>query len=199
MDPRLDFPATGRNRNALTDVLRGRLGEAATLLEIASGSGQHVAWFAARWPGVRFVPSDPDPRHRASITAWTRELPNVAPPLDLDVLRGPWPLDAPVDHLFCANLIHVAPLACTEALFGHGSHAVREGGTLWLYGPFLQSDVPTAPSNLQFDASLRRRDPTWGIRDLDEVTRLASAAGFLRHEVVAMPANNLFVAFVRQS
>lgn len=199
MDARLDFPATGRNRDAIASVLEGRLASGATVLEVASGSGQHVAFFAERWPEVRFQPTDPDETHRASIAAWCAHLPNARPPLELNVLRRPWPVDETVDAVFCANMIHVAPFACTEALLEGGATIVQPGGGLWLYGPFLRSDAPTAPSNLEFDASLRRRDPSWGIRHLDEVTARAVSVGFTRGDVVEMPANNLFVEFVRQS
>ncbi|MEN0067681.1 MAG: DUF938 domain-containing protein [Myxococcota bacterium] len=196
-EDRLDFPATSRNRDALVDVLSGRLPKEGRLLEVASGSGQHVAWFATRWPGVTFVPSDPDPRHRASIAAWTDELPNVEAPIDLDVLRSPWAIDL-VDFVFCANMIHISPFACTEALIANAATVLSPAGRLWLYGPFVQADVETAPSNLAFDASLRERNPAWGIRHLDEVTALSDQAGLTRTDVVAMPANNLFVAFERR-
>ncbi len=199
MDERLDFPATGRNRDAIASVLNGRLTSGSTVLEVASGSGQHVAFFATRFPEVRFVPSDLDPAYRASIAAWSRDLPNVAAPLELDVLQAPWPVEGQVDAVFCANMIHIAPFACAEALLDNAARVVRTGGALWLYGPFFQHDVPTAPSNLEFDASLRRRDPSWGIRHLDDITARAESAGFGRTDVIAMPANNLFVAFARQS
>lgn len=195
MDERLDFPATGRNREAIAAVLAEQLPERGTVLEVASGSGQHLAFFAQRWPDVRFVPSDPDPRHRASVAAWTDGLANVAPPLDLDVLERPWPVDAVIDYVFCANLIHISPFSCTEALFAGAAHCIRQGGRLWLYGPFVQSDVATAPSNVAFDASLRERDPSWGLRHLGEVSAVALAQGFERREVLPMPANNLFVTF----
>jgi len=198
MDERLDFPATGRNRDAIRDALTPFLPDTdARVLEIASGSGQHVAHFAAHSPGLTFLPSDPELVHRASIAAWCGELPNVAPPLDIDVRVGPWPVE-PVDFVFCANMIHIAPWACAEGLFAHAADVVPPGGRMFLYGPFLRTGVPTAPSNLEFDASLRRRDPSWGLRHLDdEVTPLAAASGWSRGDVVEMPANNLFVDFRR--
>jgi len=197
MDERLDFPASIRNRDPILEVLRSRLPDSeARVLEIASGSGQHVAYFAAHWPELRFVPSDPEPAHRASIAAWCRDLDNVEAPIDIDARIGPWPGD--FDVVYCANMIHIAPIECTRGLLINAASVVAPGGRLLLYGPFLQTGVTVAPSNVEFDASLRRRDPSWGIRHLDdEVTPTADAAGWMRADVVSMPANNLFVEFVR--
>ena len=195
-DPRLHAPATLRNRGPILDALRPRLPPRGLVLEVASGTGEHAAHLAAALPHLLFQPTDPDPAHRASIAAWTGELPNVRPPLALDASAPDWPVRH-AEAVLCVNLIHIAPWAATEGLLSGAARVLPPGGPLVLYGPFKRDGRHTAPSNAAFDAELRARDPAWGVRDLGDVARLAGAAGFGMAEVVPMPANNLTVMFRR--
>lgn len=195
-DPRRHTPATLRNRDAILAVLRRHLPEKGVLLEIASGTGEHAAHFAAALPGVIFQPSDPDADARASIDAHAGAtgLANIRPALALDV-TGAWPIDH-ADALLCCNMIHIAPWEATPALIAGAARVLPSGAPLLLYGPFLRGGRHTAPSNADFDASLRARDPRWGVRDLDEV--IALAADFDVTGIEAMPANNLTAVFRRR-
>ncbi|HWO12293.1 MAG TPA: DUF938 domain-containing protein [Polyangiaceae bacterium] len=193
------WPAPERNKGPILDVLRRVLPETGRLLEVGSGSGQHAVYFAQHLPGLVVQPSDVTPENLASIRAWVDEagLANLRAPVPLDVL-APWGLE-PVDAIFCANMIHIAPWACAEALLaGAGEHLV-DGGSLVLYGPFRVGGAHTAPSNAAFDADLQARDPSFGVRDLEAVTALAEAAGLTLTETVQMPANNLSLVFVRRA
>jgi SAM-dependent methyltransferase len=167
-----------------------------TVLEIASGTGQHAAHFAAEGPGWTWIATDPDPENLASIQAWQAAVPaaNLHGPHPFDV-HEPWAFVG-VDAVFCANMIHIAPWSATQALI-RGAASVLGSGPLVLYGPFLRAGVDTAPSNLAFDASLRERDAAHGIRHLERVDTLANEHGFRLHEVVEMPANNLIVVWTR--
>jgi hypothetical protein len=193
---RLIYPATARNRDPILDVLRDYLPETGHVLEIASGSGEHISYFARACRGLVFHPSDPDPRCRASIDAWTAEDPrlkNVMPPLAFDVSQ-PWPaLDAAA--VLCINMIHIAPWAATQALIAGARSLLEPLGLLYLYGPYKRGGIHTAPSNAAFDERLRAENPTWGVRDLEEVVALAADAGFEEPDIVPMPANNLSVIF----
>lgn len=198
---RLEFPATRRNREPILQVLRELIGnEPLDILEIASGSGEHAAFFAEHLPATRWTPSDPDPAHRASIAAWTAALPNVAAPLDLDVERGPWP-SGPCTFIFNANMVHIAPFSAAEALFRHAASLLPIGGRLVLYGPFRVDGAHTAPSNEAFDQSLKSRDPRWGVRDLAELAALTPAAPggptLTLTRRVPMPANNFILVWQR--
>ena len=193
-DDRLYAPATLRNRGPILDALRPRLPARGLVLEVASGTGEHVAHLAAALLHLSFQPTDPDPAHRASIAAWTGKLPNVRPPLALDASAPDWPVQH-ADAVLCINLIHIAPWAATEGLLAGSARILPTGGPLVLYGPYTRDGRHTAPSNAAFDADLRARDPAWGVRDLGAVARLAGAAGFGATEVVPMPANNLLVVF----
>jgi hypothetical protein len=196
-DARRHAPATQRNRDPILHVLRRVLPSAGLVLEIASGTGEHAAAFAGALHGVTWQPSDADPAARASIAAWTADLPNVRPPLALDVTASPWPIDA-ADAIVCINMIHIAPWAACEGLMrGAGAILPAGGGVLFLYGPYAIAGAHTASSNAAFDADLRARDPRWGVRDLDAVVACAAAHGLRHVETVAMPANNLSVVFVR--
>lgn len=170
------------------------------VLEVASGTGEHAVAFAAGLPGVTWTPSDPSPEARASIEAWRAAsgLPNLAKPLALDVLdEADWP-SGPFRALFCANMIHISPWAAAEGLMRlAGRVLTNPGGLLALYGPFLEAEVETAPSNLTFDASLKSRDPAWGLRDRDAVAALAAANGLAYTLRYALPANNLVLLFRR--
>ncbi|HUE45404.1 MAG TPA: DUF938 domain-containing protein [Aestuariivirgaceae bacterium] len=197
-DARQSAPAAERNKEPILAVLRRVLPQSGLVLEIASGTGQHVVHFARTLPGLTWQPSEPDPQMRPSIAAWLAEtgLPNVLPPLDLDVARPDWPIDR-ADAVLCINMIHISPWQATEQLLAGCGRILPPGGVLYLYGPYRRGGRHTAPSNEAFDASLRRRDPRWGVRDLETVVDAASGHGMDLSEVFDMPANNLSVVFVR--
>lgn len=196
-DPRRRHaPAAERNRDPILEVLRRVLPERGVVLEVASGTGQHAAHFARGLPHLVWQPSDPDPDHRASIAAWTGGIATVRPPLDLDAAGGDWPVER-VDAVVCINMIHIAPWPAALGLLAGAARVLGPGAPLYLYGPFRRGGRHTAPSNEAFDADLRRRDPAWGVRDLDEVAHAAEAAGLRPDGVVEMPANNLSVVFRR--
>lgn len=193
-------PSAARNREPILDVLRRILPPAGTVLEIASGTGEHAVHFAAGLPHLIWQPSDPDAESRRSIAAWRAEaaLPNLQPPLELDVMREPWPVEQ-ADAIVCINMLHISPWAATLALFAGAARCLPSGAPLYVYGPFRQAGVPTAPSNEAFDASLKSRDPAWGLRELGEVDKIAESYGFGRREAIEMPANNLSLIYVRQA
>jgi SAM-dependent methyltransferase len=192
-------PSTARNREPILRVLETRLPDGARVLEIASGAGEHAVFLARALPRVCWRPTDRDPDARASIAAWraAADLPNLEPPLALDA-NDPdgWP-DEPADAVVCINMIHIAPWAAAEGLMIGAGRLLPTGGRLFLYGPFVESDVPTAPSNLAFDESLRGRDPAWGLRQLDDVIALAGQHGLTLAERIPMPANNLTLVFAK--
>lgn len=194
----LTAPAVARNRDAILAVLREILPDRGTVLEIASGSGEHAVHVAAALPGLDWLPSDPEPAARRSIAAHALRagLANIQPPLALDAAAAAWPV-ARVDGIVCINMIHIAPWAATEGLMAGAGHVLSAGGVLFLYGPFREADRPFAESNAAFDASLRARDPAWGVRDLDAVAAEAARHGLSLVRRVAMPANNLSLIFRR--
>jgi Protein of unknown function (DUF938) len=197
-DPRLDSPAAQRNRGPLLAELQRLLPPTGTALEVASGTGQHAAWFAAGLPGWQWQPTETAPRLLASISAWCQGLPNVQPPLPLDVLAPEWagvPMQA--DAVFCANMVHISPWSTCAALMQGAARHAAPAAQLLLYGPFIVEGVATAESNLAFNADLRQRDPAWGLRRLGDVAGEALAAGWHLAERVAMPANNLLLVFRR--
>jgi hypothetical protein len=195
---RLHSPACDRNQGPILAVLQRVLPAPGVALEIASGSGQHAAHFASGLPGWRWQPTDADPAALASIATWCRGLPNVLPPLPLEVLAPAWTGVPPqCDAVFCANLLHISPWPTCAALMQGAARHLSPAGLLLYYGPYLEDDVPTAPGNLAFDASLRARDPAWGLRRLADVARQAAAAGLQLRERVAMPANNLLLVWGR--
>ena len=191
-------PATDRNAGPLLAALRSILPDEGDVLEIASGTGQHAAFFAPQFPEIRWQPTDQDPEALLSIAAWAKDAsaPNLAPPLTLDVTTATWPITK-ADGVLCVNMIHIAPWAACVGLFAGAGKILPPNGPLILYGPFLQPDVDTAPSNRDFDAALRARNPAWGIRDLAAVTQLATVHGFRHQLTLPMPANNLTVVFVK--
>jgi len=197
-DHRQHAPAAARNRDPILTVLREVLPRAGTVLEIASGSGEHILHFAQAMPDLVFQPSDPSPEARQSIAAWAAEsgLANLRPPLVLDAAAPPWPIAA-ANAVLCINMIHISPWAATEGLMRGAAALLPPGAPLYLYGPYRRAGAPTAPSNEEFDRSLRSRDPAWGLRDLEAVAALAAAAGFAGPAVTEMPANNLSVVFRR--
>jgi hypothetical protein len=199
-DARQASPAADRNKQPILEVLQRVLPPRGVALEIATGTGQHVVHFAAGMPGWTWQPSDPDPDALASIAAWRAHagLPNVRAPLRLDVMTLPWPVTS-VDAIYCANMLHIAPWAACAALMSGAAQHLSSDGLLVTYGPYVVDGVPTAPSNLAFDADLRSRNPQWGLRRLDAVLAQAHACGFVLHERVAMPANNLTLVFGRSA
>jgi hypothetical protein len=193
----LSSPATARNRDPILTVLRTRLPSQGFVLEIAAGAGEHAVYNAAALPGLTWQPTDPNPEARASIAAWRDQaaLPNLLPPLSLNAADSDtWPVSR-ADAIVNINMIHISPWRAAEGLMTGAGRLLPPGGGLFLYGPYIERDVDTAPSNLAFDQSLRARNPDWGIRHLDDVTALAAQHGLALSERIAMPANNLVVIF----
>ena len=198
LDDRRHAPATLRNRDAIQNVLRDVLPARGTVLEIAAGSGEHAVHFARALPDIAWLPSDPDPAARASITAWSAaaDSPNLLPAIDLDAAAPGWPLAAAantVDAIVCINMLHISPWQATEGLMAGAGRILPAGAPLVLYGPFIRPGHPLEPSNAAFDASLRERDPRWGLRNLEAVSACAAAHALSLDRVIAMPANNLTV------
>jgi hypothetical protein len=191
-----EWPAPERNKEPILDVLRRVLPARGVLLEIASGSGQHAAFFAQQFPELTWQPSDVDEENLASISAWVTESgrTNLRAPLRLDVTRADWGIDQ-VDAVFNANMIHIAPWECCQGLLRGVGRCLRAGGVFALYGPFRLDGAHTSDSNAQFDAGLRARDPRWGVRDAETVIALAAEHGLRFDERVAMPANNQTLIF----
>jgi hypothetical protein len=193
-------PATARNREPILEMLRRHLPETGLVLEIASGAGEHAVFFAAALPGLAWQPTDPDPAARASVEAWRVQagLANLLPPLALDAAAPEsWPI-ARADAVVAINMVHISPWAATEGLIRGAGRLLPSGGVLYLYGPYLEPGVETAPSNLDFDRSLKQRNPAWGLRRTDAVIELAAENGLDLAERVAMPANNLSLVFRRR-
>ena len=199
-DARLFAPAVARNRAPILAVLERVLPGQGLVLEVASGSGEHAAHFARAMPRLRWQPSDPDPRARASIAAFCAEagLPNLLPPLALDAAAARWPIEA-ADAVLCINMIHIAPWSAARGLMAGAARLLSPEAVLFLYGPYKEAGRHTAASNDAFDADLRARDSRWGVRDLEEVAALARRHGFAHEESVVMPANNLSLVFRRRS
>jgi hypothetical protein len=198
MTDRLEYPATLRNRDAILDVLRGVLPNSGLILEIASGSGEHAVHFAKSFPGPTFQPTDPENPALKSIAAWIKHsgMKNIRPPLMLDAASRTWPVTS-ADAVLCINMIHISPWRATEGLMHGAAKILATGSPLYLYGPFRQSDVATAPSNAAFDANLKSRSKDWGLRNLEDVAALPKTNNFSPPSVTAMPANNLSVVFRR--
>jgi SAM-dependent methyltransferase len=197
-DRRLYFPHVARNREPILEVLRRVLPPQGLVLEIASGGGEHAAYFASNLPGVIWQPTDANSEMFESIAAHRAAagVANLLAPLDLDVTAEQWPV-ARAEAMVCCNMIHIAPWAVTEGLIAGAGRTLARDGLLYLYGPYKIDGRHTAPSNEDFDASLGARNPLWGVRDLTEVSSLARRHGFALAETVPMPANNLSVIFRR--
>ncbi|MBM3513429.1 MAG: DUF938 domain-containing protein [Alphaproteobacteria bacterium] len=189
-------PAAVRNAEPILAVLRSALPTTGTVLEIASGSGFHVAHFAKAFPGVTWQPSDLNPEARASIAAHIADdaLPNVLPPLALDVTVRPWPI-ASIDAVICINMIHISPWRATEALFAGAGEKLARNAVLFTYGPYVVDGDFIAESNKAFDQDLRNRNPEWGLREVTDIETVADRHGFARVAMVAMPANNFTLVF----
>jgi SAM-dependent methyltransferase len=188
------------NRDPILAVLRDLLPATGLILEVASGTGQHAVHFARHLPGITWQPSEVTPEGFGSIEAWRDEaqLPNVQAPLLLDVLQPVWPLSA-ADAVFCSNMIHIAPWSATEALLRGAARVLSPGSPLILYGPFLREGVETSPGNLAFDTQLRAQDPSWGVRSLDEVLRVAEPLKLRLDRIIEMPSNNSTVRLLREA
>jgi hypothetical protein len=200
MNEKRHAPATERNREPIAEVLARELPPQGRVLEVASGTGEHAVFFAARFPALAWQPSDPDEAALASIAAYRGDYQgdNLAAPLLLDAAApAGWPVSEAA-AILCINMVHISPWQATEGLFA-GAAQILGGKNLplILYGPFFEQGVETAPSNLEFDASLRQRNPHWGIRDAEKLDRLAVSHGLARTARYAMPANNLMLIYRR--
>jgi SAM-dependent methyltransferase len=191
-------PAAERNRDPIAHVLRQVLPASGLVLEVASGTGQHAAWFAGAFPDLMWRPSDPNPDSLASIAAWREEaaLPNLLAPVRLDAQAWPWPVER-ADAILCVNMVHISPWAATLGLLRGAAALLRPSAPLILYGPYRRADALTAPSNEVFDLSLKSRDPSWGLRNLDDVSGAAEAQGLRFERLFEMPANNLTLVYRR--
>lgn len=195
-DARRFAPATERNRDPILEVLRDELPAKGLVLEIASGTGEHILHFANALPDLDWQPSDPDATARESIAAWLaqEERGNVRPPVLLDAASADWPV-AHADAILCINMVHISPWEATEGLMRGAGRVLPSGGMLYLYGPYRRAGHPLEPSNAAFDENLKSRDPRWGLRALEDVQACAAAQGLRLVRVVEMPANNLSVIF----
>ena len=202
-DARLDYPATGRNQEVILDVLKEALPNLGTVLEVASGSGQHITYFAHQIPQLKWQPSDTDAAARASIDAWRNEM-GVT-----DVVHNPIYLDASVDiwslghikdlnAIMSINMIHISAWEACLGLLRNASRVLPAGGVLYLYGPFKVGGVHIAPSNAEFDLSLQSQNSAWGVRNLDDVAEEALKQNFQLMKTIRMPANNFSVIFQKK-
>ena len=196
LSDRLFSPSAERNKASISEVLSRMLPERGIVLEVGSGTGQHVVQFARAMPNLIWQPSERDADCLRSIRAWlsVEALSNVRPPLHLDVDALPWPVDSAA-AVVCINMLHIAPWSTAEALFFGGKSLLSGGSVLCLYGPFKREGRHTSQSNKDFDALIRHQDPEWGVRDLDEVSGLAVESGFVLLQTHEMPSNNLTIVF----
>ena len=191
-------PAAARNSAPIAEVLAQELPASGTVLELASGTGEHAVFMARRFLDIAWQPTDPDTDALGSIAGWAEEagLANLKPPLELDARSPVWPI-ANADAVVCSNMVHISPWEASEGLFEGASRLLDKGAPLILYGPYLEDDVETAPSNLAFDESLKARNPEWGIRNIAAMDKLAARIGFARTARYEVPANNLTLVYRR--
>jgi hypothetical protein len=191
---RRSAPAALRNREPIADVLAEWLPERGVVLEIASGTGEHAVFFAGRFPGLEWQPSDIHPDALTSIAAWrdASALPNLLPAATIDAASGDWPI-ARAGAVLSINMVHISPWTSALGLLDGAARLLEPGAPLILYGPWIKDDVPAAPSNLAFDADLKRRDPAWGLRRVEDFAAAAEPRGFVLEAVRPMPANNLML------
>lgn len=189
-------PATQRNREPIAAVLEEHLPASGLVLEVASGSGEHASYFAERFPQLDWQPSDPGADALSSIAAWRDEagMANLRAPVALDASQADWPVDS-ANAIICCNMAHISPPEATEGLVAGAGRLLGAGEPLVIYGPWIEADVPTAPSNLAFDQSLKSRDPRWGLREVSWLDEIAREAGLARTARIAMPANNLTLIY----
>lgn len=190
--------ASERNAEPIREVLARVLPDRGTVLEIASGTGQHAAHFARAFPGLDFQPTDVDADNFDDIRQWCAGVENVLPPLLLDATADAWPVDR-ADAMININMLHISPIAACNGLFAGAARVLPPGAPLYLYGPYVVEGRDTAPSNVAFDENLRSRNPAWGLRSLGEVEAIAKQVGLALEETVDMPANNLSLIFRRTS
>jgi SAM-dependent methyltransferase len=193
---RSSAPAALRNREPILDVLRKVLPASGRVLEVASGTGEHIIHFARHLPDLEWQPSDPSPEARQSIVAWTQaeRLNNIREPLDCDAAQSPWPVDQAA-AIICINMLHISPWEATVGLMRGAASVLPGGGLLYLYGPYRRADRPLAPGNEAFDRDLRARNARWGLRELDTVIACGAEHGLVFEQSIDMPANNLSVIF----
>ncbi|PVE23623.1 SAM-dependent methyltransferase [Microvirga sp. KLBC 81] len=198
MNGALKSPSVARNRDPILAVLRRFLPQAGTVLEIASGTGEHAAYFAAALPRLTWQPTDQDERALNSIAAHRGDpgLSNLLAPLRLDAAAPDWSVER-ADAIVAINMVHISPWRATQGLMAGAGRVLPPGGVLYLYGAYKENGAHTAPSNEAFDADLKRRNPEWGVRDLEQVVDLASTHGLELVERIPMPANNLSLVFRR--
>ncbi len=191
-------PATARNSEPLAGVLAEELPASGLVLEIASGSGEHAAFLARRFPALGWQPSDHDAEALASVDAWAAEggCANLRSAIALDAAQADWPI-AGADAVLCVNMVHISPWDAAVGLFAGAGRILASGAPLVLYGPFIEPDLETAPSNLAFDQSLKQRNSEWGLRNTADLDRLAADHGLRRTARHAMPANNLALVYRR--
>lgn len=203
-DGRLDGPAFHRNHDAIWSAMAGFLSaQAADVLELGSGTGQHATAFAGRSPQLTWWPSDIFPSHLTSIESWRRHtgLANLRAPQRIDLTDPAWTwmadkqAGAALAAMLCVNVLHISPWAVSQNLIAGAGRLLSDGGRLFVYGPFMRDGQHTAPSNAAFDASLRAENPAWGVRDIVDLNALAHKAGLTTAEIALMPANNLVLAF----
>lgn len=192
-------PATERNREPILAVLRDVMPPSGLVLEVASGSGEHAAFFAAAFPGLQWQPSDPEATALVSIEAYRVEAgtENLLSPIRLDASAAAWPVER-ADAILCINMVHISPWEATLGLFAGAGRLLAPGAPLYLYGPYRREGLPTAPSNEAFDRSLRMRNPAWGLRKVEDLVALGERHGLDFERWVEMPANNLSLIFRRQ-
>lgn len=193
-DPRITAPSAARNRDPILAALAQHLPQTGLVLEVASGTGEHVAHFAAALPHLIWQPTDPVPERRASIDAYAAGLPNIRPAIAVDATSDPWPVTQ-ADAVLCINMIHIAPWTAAIGLVAGAARILPPGGLLALYGPFRRRGQPMEPGNAAFDADLRDRDPAWGLREVEAVAELAT--GFGPPTLIPMPADNLLLLLRR--
>jgi SAM-dependent methyltransferase len=196
---RRSAPATLRNREPIAEVLGDWLPDTGLVLEIASGTGEHAVYFAERFPKLQWQPSDVHPDALESVRAWREEAgrPNLREPIVIDAAEPHWPIDQ-ANAVLSINMVHISPWTSALGLIAGAAQVLPEGGPLILYGPWLKDDVPTAPSNLAFDADLRQRDPQWGLRRVEDLAAAAEPHGLALVEIRPMPANNLMILLRRR-
>ena len=199
---RLYAPATERNRDVLLDVFKAHLPKNGTLVEVASGTGEHAAHIAGHLQPLFWQPSDIEPEKHASIDAWAAEsgAENILPAIRMNVLEdsiSDLVLPIPITAIAAINLIHIAPWQVAQALVRGAAKALTSDGILFLYGPYRRGGAHTSLSNKSFDMSLKSRDSSWGVRDIEAVTELATDQGFHQPTIIEMPANNLSLVFKR--
>jgi hypothetical protein len=200
-DARLSAPSNARNTGPIFDALHDELASRKSVLEIASGTGEHAVHFCTSLPHLKWQPSDIDEACLKSIAAWreTSALENLDVPVSLDVTARNWweAIDREIDFILTCNLLHISPWEVTQGLMRGAGALLPAGGAIAVYGAFSRGGVHTAPSNEAFDASLKSRDPAWGVRDRDDVARVANTAGLTLAREIEMPANNLILLFER--